>query len=106
MKIFLDSKIKAPTGWISAKCVKDVIDLLKYNDVSEISLSDNTSDFSKGIQVITYLIRVCNPDQENIFFDYFQKIPIIHIHNVDSYTRANMMIGIFSLQVWRRRNYD
>ena len=57
MKIYLDDMRQTPDGWIGMKYPGKVIELLKSNKVTEISLDHDLGDdsFGNGYDVILWI---------------------------------------------------
>ncbi len=92
MKVFLDDVRIAPRGWIQARWPEDVIELLKTDNVTHVSLDHDLGDdaHGTGYDVILYI-------EEMVATNNFSP-PIITVHSSNWSARQKMMSGISQIE--------
>jgi hypothetical protein len=92
VKVFLDDLRDTPEGWIRAYWPEDVIELLKSNNVIELSLDHDLGDdeHGTGYDVLLWI-------EEQVFCQGFQP-PYITIHSANSSARMKMHAAIISIE--------
>lgn len=87
MKIFLDDERKAPAGWIQTRTVEETIEILKSQQVSDLSLDNDLGiGYSEGYEVLDWL-------EEWVYNNPTFPIPNIRVHTSNP-TRRYYMNGI------------
>lgn len=91
MKVFLDDARTPPTGWVLVHWPEEVIELLKQENVDEISLDHDLGNDSHGTgyDVILWI-------EEAVANRSFIP-PIIRIHSANASARQKMEAGIKSI---------
>lgn len=85
IKLYLDDERKPPKGWILVKTPKEMINLLKTKEISEISLDHDLGDddgIGTGYDVLLWI-------EEQVVTKGF-KPPEINIHTANSSARLKM----------------
>lgn len=92
MRIYLDDERDTPDGWVRAYWPEEVIELLKTEDVKEISLDHDLGDddHGTGYDVILWIEEqvVCNG----------YRPPIIKVHSANISAREKMESGINAIK--------
>lgn len=88
MKIFLDDERPTPVGWSRAYWPEEVIELLKTNKVTVVSLDHDLGDdkHGTGYDVLLWI-------EEQVFLNGF-KAPEIIIHSANTSARQKMQLAI------------
>ncbi|OCH19282.1 cyclic-phosphate processing receiver domain-containing protein [Aliivibrio logei] len=88
MKIYLDDERKTPDGWVRAYWPNEVISLLKFEYVTEVSLDHDLGDDQRGTgyDVILWI-------EEAIAIHGF-KPPKLKVHSANISARRKMELGI------------
>lgn len=88
MKVYLDDIRQVPEGWIGVNWPEEVIELLKTNKVTHLSLDHDLGDDERGTgyDVVLWI-------EEKVFLEGF-KPPIITVHSDNSSARIKMLNGI------------
>ena len=93
MKLYLDDLRKCPENWIPVRYVRDIIQLLKEQSVSEISLDNDLGELEpEGYEVVCWI-------EKQVFTgagDYTP--PTIHVHTGNPVARKKMLAGIESIK--------
>lgn len=91
MKVYLDDERNPPEGWKLVRWPEEVIELLKTEHVTEISLDHDLGDDEHGTgnDVIVWI-------EEQVVIVGF-KPPKIHVHSANSSARLKMEAGIQSI---------
>lgn len=91
-KIFLDDERPCPEGWVSARWPDQVIELLKTESVSEVSLDHDLGDDERGTgyDVILWI-------EEAVATRSFTP-PVIRVHSANVSARAKMEAGIAAIK--------
>jgi hypothetical protein len=79
----LDDIRQAPSGWVRARTVREVVELLQAGGVAELSLDfdlDKTDPHHKGAEVLDFLERALGAGAV--------AIPVVHIHSANPYGAA------------------
>jgi hypothetical protein len=95
VRIWLDDIRQAPRGWLRARTVREVVELVQRGDVAEVSLDydlDETDPGHKGVEVLDFL--------EGALRAGAVAIPVVHIHSANPYGAALMT---WKLQALERR---
>ena len=92
MKVFLDDERKPPKDWVLVRWPNEAIELLKNQNVQEISLDHDLGDddIGTGYDVILWL-------EEQVAINKFSPPPIIKIHSANTSARRKMLAGIRSI---------
>jgi len=100
-KVYLDDERKPPTGWVLVKTPKEAIDLLKKNNVTDISLDHdlgNDEVIGTGYDVLKWI-------EEKVYFDKSFRLPNITIHTANPSARKKMEAALKSiLKIYNKRN--
>lgn len=108
MKIWLDDCRPAPEEWVLCRWPEEVIELLKTEEVDEISLGHDLADplvvgqgycsslkERTGYDVLTWI-------EEQVVCNNFEP-PKIHIHSANSAAQKRMLAAVDKIQeLWRR----
>ena len=99
MKLWLDDRRPAPEGWVACRWPEDVINLLKIENVEEISLDHDLDDplvvgqgycssikERTGYDVLLWI-------EEQVFLNNFNP-PKINIHTANSSARKKMLAAV------------
>jgi hypothetical protein len=92
MKVYLDDERIAPVGWVQTKTASETIDLLKKQNVVELSLDhDLGDDYGTGYDVLLYI-------EKELFLN--SKIPPkkIKIHSANSSARVKMELAVRAIK--------
>lgn len=101
MKIFLDDERTPPEGWTLVRWPEDVIELLKKEDVTDLSLDHDLGDddHGTGYNVVLWV------EEAVATTDYVP--PRMKVHSANSSARIKMESGINSIQRFiNQRNQD
>ena len=92
MKIFLDDVRETPEGYVRCYWPQEVIELLKTNQVTELSLDHDLGDDSigTGYDVLTWL-------EEQVFCHSFTPPPVIKVHSANPVAKQRMLAAIQSI---------
>lgn len=90
MKLYLDDVRECPKGWIPIRTVRDMIQLLQEQDVSEISFDHDLGKGLSGYDVLNWIER-------KVFEDGF-KPPRMYVHSWNSVGRKNMLRAIEKIE--------
>lgn len=92
MKIYLDDERPTPEGWVRCYWPDEVIELLCFYDVTEVSLDHDLGDDSRGTgyDVILWI--------EKEFFTKGYTPPKIKVHSANSSARVKMELGIKDIE--------
>ena len=93
-KVYLDDVRQSPKGWILVKNPTDMINLLKKNNVTEISLDHDLGDdknIGTGYDVLLWI-------EEKVFKDKSFKVPKISIHTSNPSARKKMELALKSIE--------
>nr|WP_262694689.1 cyclic-phosphate processing receiver domain-containing protein [Kordiimonas aquimaris] len=92
MKIYLDDERKTPDGWHRSYWPDEVIELLKTQDVSVVSLDHDLGDDERGTgyDVISWI------EEAVVMRGYIP--PEIRVHSANPAARQRMEHGIASIQ--------
>ena len=95
MRVFLDDLRTTPEGWVRAYWPEEVIELILFDEVEEISLDHDLGDdeHGTGYDVITWLEEAIHTGG----LQYF-KVPKIYVHSANSSARDKMLAGIDSIE--------
>ena len=96
MKLYLDDVRKCPENWIPVRYVRDMIQLLQEQNVSEISLDhDLGEDQPSGYDLLLWI-------EENVFRLRGNKLkillPEIHVHSMNPVGKKKMLAAIESIK--------
>lgn len=88
MKVYLDDERTTPEGWTRVYWPEEAIDLLKTNQVKEISLDHDLGDddHGTGYDVLLWI-------EEAVVTEGF-KPPEMYVHSANSSARAKMQQAI------------
>lgn len=88
MKIYLDDERETPDGWIRGYWPEEAIELLKFGNVTDISLDHDLGDDERGTgyDVVLWI-------EEQVITKGFVP-PIIKVHSANSSARIEMELGI------------
>ena len=86
MRIYLDDERETPTGWVGVSTVQEVIELLKNNEVKELSLDHDLGTEETGYDVVLWL-------EEKVIMEGFIP-PMIRVHSSNPAGRDRMLQGI------------
>lgn len=92
MKVYLDDLRDTPEGWVRCYWPNEVIELLKTNQVSELSLDHDLGD-QKTITGYDVLLWI----EEQVITNNF-KPPSMKVHSSNPAGRARMEAAIRSIQ--------
>ena len=92
MKIFLDDVRETPEGYVRCYWPQEVIELLKTNQVTELSLDHDLGDDSigTGYDVLTWL-------EEQVLCHSFTPPPVIKVHSANPVAKQRMLAAIQSI---------
>ena len=92
MKIFLDDVRETPEGYVHCYWPSEVIELLKTNQVTELSLDHDLGDDSigTGYDVLTWL-------EEQVLCHSFTPPPVIKVHSANPVAKQRMLSAIASI---------
>ena len=92
MKVFLDDERETPEGWQRVYWPDEAIELLKSDQVTEISLDHDLGDDERGTgyDVVTWI-------EEAVALEGFVP-PIIRVHSANSSARMKMEAGIRAIE--------
>jgi len=103
MKIYLDDMRECPEGFILAKTALEAIELLKNNQVEEISLDHDLGDdknLGTGYDVVKWI-------EEQVAVNNYIPPKIIKVHSANISARTKMELGIQNIfkiynqsQIW------
>lgn len=101
MKIYLDDERDCPNGYIKCIYPKDVIELLKINDIEEISLDHDLGDdenIGTGYDVIKWI-------ENKVYEDSSYIPPIIKIHSQNPVAKLRMEAAIKNIlnMIYKRK---
>lgn len=93
MKVFLDDERKTPAGWKRAYWHDEVIELIKTENVEEISLDHDLGDDERGTgyDVIKWI-------EFAVALGELKDLPIIKVHSANISARKKMEMGIKSIE--------
>jgi hypothetical protein len=93
MRVFLDDTRITPPGWVRVYWPDEAIELLKTNQVTEISLDHDLGDNrGTGYDVILWI------EEQVICNDFIP--PIITVHSDNASAKQKMELGIKSIKRW------
>ena len=91
MKLYLDDVRECPKDWIPLRYVRDMIQLLEEQDVSEISLDHDLGELEPvGLAVLQWIER-------KVFEDGFTP-PKMYVHSMNPVGRKNMLLAIRKIE--------
>lgn len=98
IRVFLDDERDTPEGWVRTYWPEDVIDLLKSENVLELSLDHDLGDdeHGTGYDVLLWI-------EEQVFMNDFVP-PTIRVHSANSSARIKMLAAIGSIERGRQDN--
>ncbi|MEW6736555.1 MAG: cyclic-phosphate processing receiver domain-containing protein [Acidobacteriota bacterium] len=98
MKVYLDDERECPPGWIAVRWPDEAIELLKTDQVTEISLDHDLGDDSRGTgyDVILWI-------EEAVATRGFNP-PKITVHSANSSARQKMELGIQSIERFKQQS--
>lgn len=88
-KVFLDDMREAPSGWILLKHPTEVIELLKQNLVTELSLDHDLGTNETGYDVLLWI--------EEAVYSIGFKPPLMVVHTSNPSARIKMESAIQSI---------
>lgn len=91
MKIYLDDERQTPPGWVRCYWPDEVIELLKNNTVTELSLDHDLGDDQRGTgyDVLVWL------EEQVILHNY--PIPAITVHSSNPSAKRKMLSAIYNM---------
>jgi len=91
VKVYLDDERKAPLGWIQTRWPSDTIELLKTEEVTELSLDHDLGDDQRGTgyEVLLWI--------EQAVVDGFDP-PKMKVHSANTSARVKMEAAILSIE--------
>ena len=100
MKIYLDDLRDAPEGWTRCYWPDEVIELLKTENVTEISLDHDLGDDERGTgyDVVLWI--------EKAVFTRGYVPPRITIHSANPAAHAKMELGVSRIQKFRNQDIE
>ena len=92
MKIFLDDVRDTPEGYVRCYWPQEVIELLKSNPVSELSLDHDLGDDEKGAgyDVLKWI-------EEEVYTNNFTPPKVIKVHSANPIAKQRMLSAIASI---------
>ena len=92
MKIFLDDVRDTPEGYVRCYWPSEVIELLKANPVSELSLDHDLGDDEKGTgyDVLKWI-------EEEVYTNNFTPPKVIKVHSANPIAKQRMLSAIASI---------
>lgn len=92
MKIYLDDERPTPSGWVRCYWPDEVIELLKHNEVTHLSLDHDLGDDKKGTgyDVLVWL-------EEQVIVNN-RKIPSITVHSSNPSAKMKMLSAIYNMK--------
>lgn len=89
MKIYLDDVRNTPPGWVRAYWPREVISLLKHNEVTELSLDHDLGDDKRGTgyDVLTWI-------EEQVFLHGMTPPKRMVVHSDNGPGRERMLAAI------------
>ena len=97
VKVFLDDKRLAPTGWTRTKTVAETIEYLKTGKVEELSLDHDLGMYEEdGNEVLLWL------EEQVIVYGFIP--PKLFIHTANPAARREMELAVRSINIWAERN--
>ena len=98
MKVFLDDERQPPEGWILVRWPEEAIELLKTNQVTDLSLDHDLGDdeHGTGYDVILWI-------EEAVATRNFVP-PRMKVHSANSSARIKMENGLRSIMRLHRNN--
>lgn len=100
MKIYLDDERETPDGYVRAYWPDEVINLLKDNDVEEVSLDHDLGDDDRGTG---YDVLLWVEEQVAI---HSYKAPILKVHSANVSAREKMESAIRNIEKLSRRKHN
>ena len=96
IKVYLDDERKTPEGWIRTFWPDEVIELLKTNQVVELSLDHDLGDDVRGTgyDVLSWI------EEQVICFGF--KPPILYVHSANVSAKKRMLQAIESIDKFYR----
>ena len=93
MKLWVDDIRLPPDGWVWAKNYDQAIDLLKTNEVSNLSLDHDLGDENEktGYDIMRWI-------EEKAFFDADWSLPRIKFHTSNPAGRRNMNACLLAIK--------
>ena len=99
MKLYLDDVRKCPENWIPVRYVRDMIQLLQEQNVSEISLDNDLGEFEpEGYEVVRWM------EEKVALQPGAYTPPTIYVHTANPVARKKMLAGIESIKRMLERN--
>jgi hypothetical protein len=80
--------------WIWAKTVREAVDALERNDVTEVSLDHDLGEDSNGGSGYDVLVWL----EERTAFDETYRLPLIHIHTSNTGARSRMEAAVNGIE--------
>jgi hypothetical protein len=98
MKVWLDDVRPAPAGWVHVLTPEAAIDLLRSDDVEEISLDHDLGLFTEGGKERTGYEVLVFIEREVAMGTATFTLPEIHIHSANAVGRRRMSQAIQSIK--------
>jgi hypothetical protein len=98
MKVWLDDVRPAPAGWVHVLTPEAAIDLLRSDDVEEISLDHDLGLFTEGGKERTGYEVLVFIEREVAMGTATFTVPEIHIHSANAVGRRRMTQAIQSIK--------
>lgn len=93
VRLYLDDERALPHGWTAAKTAQEAIEILKKENVSEVSLDHDLGppEAGNGYQVLCWI-------EEKVHTDPKYKLPKVYIHTANPSAKIKMLQTLHSIE--------